>query len=327
MIRPANQGAFIAAEHVSAQLVPKPWGSADLRPWSNSNTGGVPIGELWFQRTDRSAPDPKLLLKLLFTKQPLSIQVHPDDAFAQSIGLANGKTEAWYILSAAPDAVVAIGLKRMLSPAELRAAIEDGSIVGMVQWRSARQGDVYSVPAGTIHAIGAGIVLVEIQQRSDATFRIFDYDRQRDLHVEYALAVSDAGPVEEQSPPKRLSDSRIALAANRYFVLEKISLPPGSRWALHARRETWMLVLEGSGSIGATDVSRSKAMFVEAECIDIDVGSDGLEGLLAYIGPDPDLDLLVELSDTTTVGGRGALQASPEQEPPGDAHRQPEVQT
>lgn len=312
---------------MSTQLVRKPWGSADLRPWSSVDHDGVPIGELWFQRTDKIAPDPALLLKLLFTKQPLSIQVHPDDAFARSIGLANGKTEAWYILSAVPGAEVAIGLKRLLSPTELRAAIEDGSIVRMVQWRQVRQGDVYFVPAGTIHAIGAGIVLVEIQQRSDATFRIFDYDRQRDLHIENALAVADKGPAEEQSPPKKLSDSRAALIANRFFVLEKVSLPPGSRWALHAKRETWMLVLEGGGCIGVTDASKGDAMFVEAERVDIDVGSDGLEGLLAYLGPDPDMDLLVELSNTTTVAVSGALQAPTEQGPPGNARKQPEVRT
>lgn len=285
----------------------------------------MPIGEFWFQRADRSAPDPKLLLKLLFTKQPLSIQVHPDDAFAHSIGLANGKTEAWYILSATPDAKVAIGLKRMFSPAELRTAIEDSSIVGILQWRSVQRGDVYSVPAGTIHAIGAGIVLVEIQQRSDATFRIFDFDRRRDLHVENALAVADTGPVEEQSPPKQLSDSRTALIANRYFVLEKISLPPSSLWALRARRETWMLVLEGGGCIGVTGVSKGEVMFVEAECVDIDVGSDGLEVLLGYIGPDPDRDLLKELSNTTTVAVSGALRAPAEQGPPGHVRKQPEV--
>lgn len=297
----------MAAEHASAQLIRKPWGSTDLRPWSDVDHDGVPIGELWFQRTDKNAPDPALLLKLLFTTQPLSIQVHPDDAFARSIGLPNGKTEAWYILSATPDAEVAIGLKRPLSSAELRAAISDGSIVGMVQWRSARKGDVYSVPAGTIHAIGAGIVLVEIQQRSDATFRIFDYERQRELHIENAVAVADTGPAQQQPLPEKLSDSQTVLIANRYFVLEKISLLPGSRWALYASRETWMLVLGGSGRVGGTDASKGDAMFVEAERIDIDVGPDGLEGLLAYPGPDPNLDLLKELSNTTTVAASGAL--------------------
>jgi mannose-6-phosphate isomerase len=291
------------------------------------DTEGVPVGEFWFERTDKSAPDPKLLLKLLFTNQPLSIQVHPNDAFAQSMGLASGKAEAWYILSAAPDAEVAIGLNRLLSSIELRAALTDGSIIGMVQWRPVQQGDVYSVPAGTIHAIGEGIVLVEIQQRSDATFRIFDYNRQRDLHIENALAVAHMGPAEAQSPPEKLSDSRIALIANRHFVLEKISLPPSSRWGLHVRRETWIFVLGGGGCIGMTDVLQGDVMFAEAERVDIDVGLDGLDGLLAYAGPDPDWGLLEELSSIPIVAISGALRAPAEQGPPGDLQEQREVQT
>ena len=88
----------MAIEHASVQVVRKPWGVADLHPWSSIDGSGDAVGELWFQRADKNAPIPALLLKLLFTSEPLSIQVHPDDAFARSIGLPNGKTEAWYIL-------------------------------------------------------------------------------------------------------------------------------------------------------------------------------------------------------------------------------------
>src|SRR2546427_11957824 len=93
------------------------------------------------------------LLKLLFTSEPLSIQVHPDDEFARSIGLPNGKNEAWYILSAAPGARGALGLKRRLTPQALRAAIRDGSIAHLTQWRPVAKGDIILFPAGTIHAI------------------------------------------------------------------------------------------------------------------------------------------------------------------------------
>ena len=89
----------MAIEHASVQVAHKPWGVADLHPWSRIDASGDAVGELWFQRADKDAPSPALLLKLLFTSEPLSIQVHPDDAFARSIGLPNGKTEAWYILS------------------------------------------------------------------------------------------------------------------------------------------------------------------------------------------------------------------------------------
>jgi mannose-6-phosphate isomerase len=96
----------MATEQASVQVVRKPWGIADLHPWSSTDGSGDAIGELWFQRPDQDAPVPALLLKLLFTSEPLSIQVHPDDAFAHSIGLPNGKTEAWCILSATADAWV-----------------------------------------------------------------------------------------------------------------------------------------------------------------------------------------------------------------------------
>src|SRR4030081_3273441 len=214
----------MAIEHASVQVVHKPWGLADLRPWSSSDGSGEAVGELWFQRADKNAPTPSLLLKLLFTSEPLSIQVHPDDAYARSIGLPNGKTEAWYILSATPEARVAVGLQRRLTPQQLRASIKDGSIAGLTKWRPVAKGDTVIVPAGTIHAIGAGIVLAEIQQRSDATFRLFDYGRQRELHEDSAVAVSLAGPAQTQSAPRRLTAVRTALVANPHFVLERIDL-------------------------------------------------------------------------------------------------------
>ena len=98
------------------------------------------IGEIWYERPGKPASDPSLLLKLLFTSQPLSIQVHPDDAYAQSMGLPNGKTEAWYVLSAAPGAKVALGLKQRLTPQQLREAVDDGSIADLVAWRAVSAG-------------------------------------------------------------------------------------------------------------------------------------------------------------------------------------------
>ncbi len=145
--------------------------------------------------------DSLLLLKLLFTSQPLSIQVHPDDAFAHAMRLPKGKTEAWYVLSAAPEAKVALGLSRRLTPQQFRDAVDGGSISDLVAWRPVSANDVIFVPAGTIHAIGAGLVIAEIQQRSDVTFRLFDYGRKRELHIESAIAVADAGPADIQVRP------------------------------------------------------------------------------------------------------------------------------
>src|ERR1700761_9601149 len=192
-------------EHAITRTKSKPWGRADLRPWSEVATTDGPIGELWFERPSVAAPETQLLLKLLFTSEPLSIQVHPDDVFAQSIGLSRGKTEAWYILSAVPGAQVAAGLNYPRSSPELRTAIADGSIAKIVHWHPVRRGDAVFIPAGTIHAIGAGIVLAEIQQNSDATFRMFDYGRQRELQIDHAVAVARPGPCEPQTSPARLS--------------------------------------------------------------------------------------------------------------------------
>ena len=302
----------MAIEHASVQVVRKPWGVTDLRPWSNVDGSGGAVGELWFHRPDQAAPGSALLLKLLFTSAPLSIQVHPDDAFAHSIGLPNGKSEAWYILSASPAAQVAVGLKRHLSPEQLRASIEDGSIADLIQWRPVVKGDVIFVPAGTIHAIGAGIVLAEIQQWSDATFRLFDYGRQRELHEDRAVAVSDAGPVQIQSAPRRLSVERTVLTASPHFVLERIDLSANTSWALNADRETWFLVLDGRAAIGLAAASVGEAIFIGDDHASIEVGPDGFSSLIAYPGPDPISSLLQDLAGCSIKSTAVSLPQFPE---------------
>jgi mannose-6-phosphate isomerase len=298
-------------EHASVQVARKPWGVADLHPWSCIDVSGDPVGELWFQRADKNAPTPALLLKLLFTSERLSIQVHPDDEFARSIGLPNGKAEAWYILSATPDARIAVGLKRHLTPQELRVSIRDGSIAVLTQWRPAIKGDFIFIPAGTIHAIGAGIVLAEIQQYSDATFRLFDYGRQRELHTDNAVAVSNAGPVQTQSAPRFLTAARTALIASPHFVLERIDLPKSSNWTLNADRETWVLVIEGQARIGLTNTTVGDVIFVEADRAGIEVGPDGMSGLIAYPGPDPVISLLQDSGKRMTDSAGTAAVHSP----------------
>ena len=191
---------------------------------------------------------------------------------------------------------VAVGLNYPRSAAELRTAITDGSIANIVHWHPVHQGDVIFIPAGTIHAIGAGIVLAEIQQHSDATFRLFDYGRQRELHIENAVAVATAGPREPQSPPERLSDARMVLTVNPYFALEQIDLAPGSVWTLDAPKETWLLAIEGHAQLGSTKLSLGDAVFLQADHADIEAGADGLKALLAYPGPTVNPDALTERS-------------------------------
>ena len=275
----------MAIERARAQSVPKPWGVADLRPWSRSDTGrGRLVGEIRYERSGGAASDPSLLLKLLFTAQPLSIQVHPTDAYAQTMGMVRGKTEAWYILSAVPGARIALGLKEQLAPRQLREAVADGSIVRHVAWRTVAPGDVVAVPAGTVHAIGAGLVIAEIQQRSDVTFRMFDFGRKRDLHIEEALAVADARPAEAGPKPKRRTDERTLLVSNPHFAFERIELARGATFSLEAEHETWLLVVGGSGRAGKFDLVVGDAIFAQSDKIDMLAGPAGMAVLVAGAG-------------------------------------------
>ena len=280
-------------ELAAVRVVRKPWGVRDLQPWSSLDGSSDAIGELWFERAGEPADTPALLLKLLFTSEPLSIQVHPDDTFARAMGMPNGKSEAWYILSAEPDARIGVGLKHQVTLEELRASIQNGSITELVDWRPVAKGDVIYIPAGTIHAIGAGIVLAEIQQRSDTTFRLFDFGRQRALDQDNGIAVAHPWPLPARCEPTRLTTARTVLVASRYFVLERVKLLAGSSWALLAEAETWILVLGGHAAIGLSAASIGQAIFVNGGRTSIEVGADGLMALIAYPSSYP-IDLLLQ---------------------------------
>jgi mannose-6-phosphate isomerase len=294
----------MAIEQAHARAFPKPWGVEDLRPWSNARHDGNAIGEIRYDRPDNAAVDPSLLLKLLFTSQPLSIQVHPDDALAHSLGLPNGKTEAWYVLSAAPEAKVALGLNQRLTPQQLREAIDDGSISDLIVWHAVSANDVIFVAAGTIHAIGAGLVIAEIQQRSDVTFRLFDYGRRRELHIESAIVAADAGPADFQARPNQFTAERKLLVSNPHFVFERIDLAPSSSWCLAAERETWLLVLSGSAIAGSFEVGIGDALFAQSDHVDIHSGATGMAGLVAYTGGDPIPHLLQRLTQPASINVR-----------------------
>jgi mannose-6-phosphate isomerase len=283
-------------ERATATVACKPWGSQDLRPWSLAGNPTA-IGELMFQRTDPHTLDPSLLLKLLFTNQNLSIQVHPDDAFAQSMGLGNGKTEAWYVLSAEKGAQVAIGLNHPMTQIELRDAIVDGSIGDRVKWQAAAAGDLFFVQAGTIHAIGAGLVIAEIQQRSDATFRLFDHGRTRELHIDQALAVADLEPTKTQPIPSHLTVERMTLVSCPFFVFERIDLPAHATWELRVNCEAWAMVISGEATIGSMRARVGDVFFAEGDKATVHVAENGFTMLLAYADSIPEPDLLRDLED------------------------------
>jgi mannose-6-phosphate isomerase len=280
-------------ERAQATAVPKPWGVADLTPWSNAGSTNRPIGEIWFEPPVGTGKPLSLRLKLLFTSQPLSIQVHPNDAYAQSIGLSSGKTEAWYVLSAEHGSEVALGLRFTLSLADLLLAIDDGSIADCISWQKVSRGDTVFVPAGTIHAIGAGLVIAEIQQRSDVTFRLFDFDRARELHVTDAVAVAQRGPAAEPRHPIHFSEQRTMLSCDPSFVFERLDLPPKTVWSIDAAHETWLLVLHGSAGVGALEITLGDVLFAQTDEIAIRVGTNALSCLVAYTGTDGPLPNLL----------------------------------
>jgi mannose-6-phosphate isomerase len=301
----------MAIEHARARALPKPWGVEDLRPWNEAHQVGNAIGEIWYERSDSAIADPSLLLKLLFTSRPLSIQVHPDDAFARSAGLPRGKNEVWYVLSAAPGAKVALGLRRRLTPLQLRAAIDDGSISDLIVWRAVSADDFIFVPAGTIHAIGAGLIIAELQQRSDTTFRLFDYGSNRELHIENAIVVADAGPADFQLRARQVTAERRLLVSSPDFVFERIDLAANSSWSMEAERETWFLVLNGSATAGLFEVITGDTLFAQLDRVDIHPGAGGLVGLVAYTGGGTIPHLLQRLTqpDSRDVGTPKGVRA------------------
>ncbi|MEQ1612975.1 MAG: class I mannose-6-phosphate isomerase [Hyphomicrobiaceae bacterium] len=208
--------------------------------------------------------------------------------------MPNGKSEAWYVLDAAPGAKVAVGLKAPLHQDQLRQAINDGSIANLVDWQPVKAGDIIAVPAGTIHAIGAGVVIAEIQQRSDATFRLFDHGRARALHIDDALAVAVRTLPDVQPESKRLTAERTLLANEAHFIMELIVLASGSKWCLDAARETWLVVLDGIVDAGSYDLVRGDAIFARDERVDLSVGRSGLKCLVAYTGVGGPLPLLLQ---------------------------------
>lgn len=173
------------------RIVEKPWGRTDI-PAAFGDMGGRKIGEIWFEDPEGDAA--ALMVKFLFTSERLSVQVHPDNAAARAAGYPRGKEECWLVLDATADAELGVGLLTQSDVGTLRAAALDGSIEQMIDWRRASTGDFVYNRAGTIHAMGAGVMVVEVQQNVDCTYRLYDYGRLdngkvRDLHLDAGLAV------------------------------------------------------------------------------------------------------------------------------------------
>jgi len=257
--------------------VEKPWGRTSL-PHTFGGTGGKRIGEIWFEAPQGGKPPP-LLVKYIFTSEKLSIQVHPNDDQANRRGLAKGKSECWYILDAEPAAALGLGAKQPVDPADLREAALDGSIEELIDWRPVKAGEFYYIPAGTVHAIGAGISLLEFQQNADVTYRLYDYGRPRELHLDDGIAVSRTEapyPADCWRPAGGEMDA--VLLNGPHFSLLRASSPQAVPASAHDRPR-WIMPIEGV--ISSCGVSASVG-----ECLLANPG-DALEfgsGAIALIG-------------------------------------------
>jgi mannose-6-phosphate isomerase len=284
------------------------WGRPNLRPWYADTGTDQLVGEAWLTgpacvietgpltgRTLASVvaefpgeilnptavPEFPLLVKLLFPNDKLSVQVHPDDAQAQAIGQPRGKTECWYVLEAAPGATVALGLKPGVTLEQLRTSAHDNSMESLIEQVPVSVGDMIYVDAGTVHAIGPGVVLLETQQTSDITYRLFDYGRPRELHLEQGLRVvrtqTAAGKVASQ-----VIDGFTRLIAQKYFTVDRFDVAAGASTLIPpsdtAGLSSCLIPLSGTGRVataaGSVELVAGKAVILPANSGNATVEAD-----------------------------------------------------
>ena len=220
------------------------WGRKDLKPWFAETGTTERVGEAWLtgpqcvvetglfegdtlaEVGEELGGEFPLLVKILFPEEKLSVQVHPDDAQAQALGEARGKTECWYVLEASAEAAVALGLKEGVGAGEVEAAVADGSMESLLQHVPVSVGDMLFVDAGTVHAIGPGVVLLETQQTSDLTYRLYDYGRPRELHLKKGLQVMRSKTAAGKIAPKAM-DGFTRLIEQKYFVVDRFNIGSG----------------------------------------------------------------------------------------------------
>ena len=269
---------------------PRPWGTLDLSPIYPNHRFEEKIGEAWLtgdagkvangplsgqsladlsakygrELVGDAAPDPNrfpLLLKFLFPHEKLSVQVHPDDEAARRVGLPCGKTECWYVAQARPGAQIALGLKPGVTREQFARSIEQKRAEEMLNWINVYSGEMIYVTGGTVHTLGPGSIMLETQQQSDTTYRLYDYGRPRELHLKEGLAVikekTGSGKVVRPAPSNLngTANRRAPLIASPYFVVDMFELKePHSFKTLDGggKRSVQILVaVEGCGVVEA----------------------------------------------------------------------------
>jgi mannose-6-phosphate isomerase len=248
----------------------KIWGATALEPWFRDS--GRRIGEVWF-----STDELPILAKFLFTSERLSIQVHPRDEYARKHENSAGKTEMWHVLRADAGAAIGVGFVETLTRERLREAALSGEIERLLRWIPVRAGDTIFTPAGTVHAIGGGLALCEIQQQSDVTYRLYDYGRPRELHLDKSLDVAELGPHPGVAAPQPLSPGRTLLARCPYFVTELLEAP----LEYLPDRTSILIAIEGRGRLGHCPVEAGEAWVVPASATPLPIES--LRLLRSYV--------------------------------------------
>jgi mannose-6-phosphate isomerase len=266
----------------------RPWGVRDLRPiytkivkepigeswltWGDSKIANGPfagrtLGEIALQYKrelvgSRAVYEDRfpLLIKFLFPAEKLSVQVHPDDAGAQRVGQPYGKTECWYVLDAKPGAQVALGLKPRVTVEEFEVSIHENRAEALLNWIDVHPGEMLYVAAGTVHTIGGGMVLVETQQTSDITYRLYDYGRPRELHINDGIAAIKLDTHAVQVVRNNGDDPSV-LVRSPFFVVEKLKLSELLQVSFSAESPHIIVAIDGAAmieSLGMEPVSFAK---------------------------------------------------------------------
>jgi len=287
---------------------PRPWGTLDLSPIYPNHKFEEKIGEAWLtgdagkvangplsgrsladlsvkygrDLVGDAALDPKrfpLLLKFLFPQEKLSVQVHPDDQAARRVGLPSGKTECWYVAHARPGAQIALGLKPGVTRDQFALSIAQNRAEEMLNWINVYPGEMIYVTGGTVHTLGPGSIILETQQQSDTTYRLYDYGRPRELHLKEGLAVikesSGSGKVIRPAPSKVNggANRRAPLISAPYFTVDMFELKGPHSFKTQdgsGRRSVQILVaVEGCGIVetpgtNAVTLARGDAVVVPA---------------------------------------------------------------
>ncbi len=266
------------------------WGRRSLAPLFAVTSRREPFGEVWFTFQDNEtsiglslgdllAANPgilgtaalpdcpalcPLLVKFLFTTSRLSVQVHPDDTYARRHHGTLGKTEAWCVLDSQPPGEVAAGFREEITRDRLRGAALSGEIEQLLDWRKVKAGDTIFVPAGTVHAIGAGLTICEIQENSDITYRLYDYGRPRELHLDDGVQVSKLGSHQHAAEPRPITSWRDQLLECAYFRIERMRVPERLRFAGQNPYYVLLICIEGGGQIDGRPFAPGQVWIVPA---------------------------------------------------------------